>query len=62
MSPEYKLTDKSVTSVVLKVKIVPSAPNLGPYSNYGPLSMNLASELFPVSKLTDMSVIHIVLE
>ena len=61
MTPEYKLVDKSVTNVVLEVKSGPNGLKLGPYSNFGPLSTNLASEMSPEYKLTDKSVTNVVL-
>ena len=61
MTPEYKLVDKSVTNVVLEVKSGPNGLKLGPYSNFGPLSTNLAPEMSPVYKLTNKSVINVVL-
>ena len=53
--------DKSVTNVVLEVKSGPNGLKLGPYSNFGPLSTNLASEMSPEYKLTDKSVTNVVL-
>ena len=47
MTPEYKLVDKSVTNVVLEVKMGLNGLKLGPYSNSGVLSTNLASEIDP---------------
>ena len=47
LTPEYKLVDKSVTNVVLEVKMGLNGLKLGPYSNSGVLSTNLASEIDP---------------
>ena len=62
MTPVYKLVDKSVTNVVLEVKSGPNGLKLGPYSNFGPLSTNLASEMSPEYKLVDKSVTKVILE
>ena len=61
LTPEYKLVDKSVTNVVLEVKMGLNGLKLGPYSNSGVLSTNLASEMSPEYKLTDKSVTNVVL-